>query len=581
MSFRRAALLALPLLAACSASAGDSETPDDNTGVAEGNYGDRVGQDTLTTTEPGITLFDGYNTLFDLRRSGCVVADKNATPPSVGKPAQQTTIKQVKSDTELAKELGVDATFSVKAPLVSANASASLLRTFKGSTSSVNYLIQAIQSYVVVSNAPITLTDDAKKLLASKPQDFLVRCGDRFVNAVTYQAKIEALVSFETSSEEAALKLEGSISAGGTVASVVALDGSIKSRLSDASKKDDVHTEVTVTAQGFDLTGNETLISLDGTLEDKLTKIDAASAALRTSLQQDREKDASGFFQNLTRRAMPAVLHVTRYGMASNAPNGIETSMPFKQNQQLMHNTEQYLRSFGQMKLKMEHAWAYEIDDFQEASTEAQAYYNLAAPAEPKRSTDEVAAVASTWAARFRSDDGIKIGTDLEKVQDMISTCAEGAKSGDFSDCKPGVDPKTLPEYLAAQGAIDEYLKTGRVVRMRAWVIENGAEKSYAAAQEACKNVNGFVDRLPTADEARRIAPLVAGFGGGTQKSAWIADTSSCKFANNGMSYYANPVQDAKGDQTGCDQWKLFGPSYARATICVQQSGPIGKRDDL
>lgn len=580
MSFRRAALLFLPVLAACAASSTDSST-DDNTGVAEGNYGDRVGQDTLTTTEPGITLFDGYNTLFDLRRSGCIVPDKNATPPSVGKPAQQTTIKQVKSDTELAKELGVDATFSVKAPLVSANASASLLRTFKGSTSSVNYLIQAIQSYVVVSNAPVSLTEDAKKLLTSKPQDFLVRCGDRFVNAVTYQAKIEALVSFETSSEDAALKLEGSISAGGTVASVVSLDGSIKSRLSDASKKDDVHTEVTVTAQGFDLTGNETLISLDGTLEEKLTKIDAASAALRTSLQQDREKDAAGFFQNLTRRAIPAVLHVTRYGMAGNAPNGIETSMPFKQNQTLLRNTEQYLRSFGQMKLKMEHAWAYEINDFQEAGTEAQAYYNLMAPAEPKRTTDEVAAVATTWAARFRSDDGIKIGSDLEKVQDMISTCAEGAKSGDFSDCKPGVDPKTLPEYLAAQGAIDEYMKTGRVVRMRAWVIDNGEEKSYAAAQEACKNVNGFVDRLPTADEARRIAPLVAGFGGGTQKSTWIADTGTCKFANDGMSFYANPVQDKKTDQTGCDQWHLFGPSYARATICVQQSGPIGKRDDL
>jgi hypothetical protein len=247
----------------------------------------------------------------------------------------------------------------------------------------------------------------------------------------------------------------------------------------------------------------------------------------------------------------------------------------------MLHDTEEYLRAFGQLKLKMEHAWAYEIQDFQEAGTETQAFYNLMKPAEPKRTTEEVAEVASKWAERFRSDDGIKIGTDLAKVQDAISTCAENAKSGDFTDCKPGTDPTTLPAYQAGRRAIDEYLQTGRVVRMRAWVIDDGEEKSYAAGQEACKSVNGFVDRLPTAEEARRLAPLVAGYGGGTKKSVWIADTGTCKFENDGMSYYANATDGGKGETTGCDQWALFGPTYARATICVQQSGPVGKRDDL
>jgi hypothetical protein len=578
MFVRRAALLVLPLLAACSATSSDGA---DETGVAEGAYGDRVGQDSLTTTEPGIGLFDGYNSLFDLRRPGCVVPDKNATPPSVGQPAQQTTIKLVKSDTDLAKELGVDASFAVKAPLISANASASLLRSFKGSTSSVNYLIQAVQSYVVVSNASFALTEDSKRLLAQKPQDFLVRCGDRFVNAVTYQAKIEALVTFETSSEDAALKLEGSITAGGTVASVAQLDGSIKSRLSDASKKDDIKTSVTVTAQGFDLTGNETLVGLEGTLDEKLTKIDAAAGALRTSLQQDRDADAKDFFKNLTRRAIPAVVHVSRYGMASNAPSGVDSSSAFKKNQNMMRDTETYLRAFGQLKLKMEHAWKYEIQDFQEAGTEAQAYYHLMPPAAPKRTTEEVARVATAWAERFRSDDGIKIGTDLNRVQNAISSCAENAKSGDFADCQPGVDPTTLPEYEAGRKAIDEYLQTGRIVHMRAWVIDNGQEMSYAAALEKCKSVNGWVDRLPSADEARRLAPLIAGYGGGAQKSAWIADSPSCRYADNNMSYYSNPLDAAKGDTTGCDHWSLFSGGFARAAVCVQQSGPVGKRDDL
>ncbi|MBX3232687.1 MAG: hypothetical protein KIT84_44075 [Labilithrix sp.] len=577
MLLRRAVLLAPLLVAACSASP-DSD-PETAEGEAVGAYGDRVGQDMLTTTEPGITLFDGYNALFDLRRTGCVSAAANGPPPSVGQPSQATTIKLVKTDTELAKELGVDVSLSVKAPLVSANASGSLLRSFRSTTTSVNYLIQAVQSYVVVSNAPVNLTDDALSMLTSRPQDFLVRCGDRFVNAVTYQAKIEALITFETSSEEQALRLQGQISAGGTVAAVVGLDGSIKSRLTDASKREDVRSSVTVTAQGFDLTGNETLVGIEGTLEEKLTKIDGASVALRRSLQGDRDKDAAGFFQHFTRRAIPAALHVTRYGMAANAPVGVDASAPFKQNQKMMRDTESYLRAFGQQKLKMERAWRYEISDFQQAAGENQAYYNVAPPGEPKRRVEDVAAVASKWAARFRSDDGIMLGTDLAAVEDMISTCAENAKSGDFTDCKPGTNPATLPEYLAAQAAIDEYLHTGRVLRMRAFVIDNGAGKTYARAQAACANNGGFVNRLATLEEARLLGPLVAGLGGGTQKSTWVADTSSCRYANSGLSYYENAP--GRADGAGCDAWDWFGGGPSRAVICVQQSGPVGRRDDL
>lgn len=577
MTSRRLPLLALPLLAAACSLTPESETTDVD--VSVGAYGDRVGQDTLTTTEPGITLFDGYNTLFDLRRSGCVTPVANAAPPSVGKPAQQTTVKLVKSDTELAKELGVDASFAVKAPLVSANASASLLRSFKGSSSSVNYLIQAVQSYVVVSNAPINLTDDARRLLSSKPQDFLVRCGDRFINAITYQAKIEALVTYETLSEDRALALAGEITAGGTVASVVGLEGSLKSRLTDAAKKSDVRSTITVTAQGFDITGNETLIGIEGTLEEKLTRIDRASTALRESLKRDRERDAADYAKNLTRAAIPSVVHVTRYGMSANAPNGVETSTPFKENQRLMRDTENYLRAFGQLKLKMEHAWRYEISDFQQADNESQPRYNLAPPAAPKRKVEDVAAVASKWASRFRSDDGIMLGSDLGAVQDAISLCAENAKSGDFSDCKSGTRPNTLPEYLAGQAAIDEYLKTGRVIKMRAYVIETGTEKTYEQAQEACKSVNGFVDRLPTAEEARLFSPLVGGLGGGAQKSVWLADTATCKYANNGMAFYSNPV-DGRADSFGCDAWSMWSSKY-RAVVCVPHTGPVGKRDDL
>jgi hypothetical protein len=265
--------------------------------------------------------------------------------------------------------------------------------------------------------------------------------------------------------------------------------------------------------------------------------------------------------------------------MATNAPTGVDASAPFKQNQQMMRDTENYLRAMGQLKLKMGHAWDYEINDFQSAGPEDQAFYNLMPPASPKRTRDEVAAVASNWAERFRSDDGIKIGTDLAKVQDVISTCAENAKSGDFGDCKPGQDPTKLPEYLAGQGAIDDYLQHGRVVKMRAYVINKGAPQGYAGAKAACQNDNGYVDRLPSEDDARRLAPLVSGFGGGDSKSVWLGDTASCKFSASGMPYYTNP-NDGRSDDTGCDGWSIWSGG-SRPVICVPEMGPVGKRDDL
>lgn len=576
MFARRLALLGLPLLAfACSAEHGD----DADVGTLTGAYGDRVGQDTLTTTEPGITLFDGYNSLFDLRRNGCVAAPKDAAPPSVGKPAQQLTIKEVKSETDLATQLGVDATFAVKAPLVSADASASLLHSFNGSSTAVNYLVQSIQSYTVVSNAPVTLTNDAKTMLSAKPQDFLVKCGDRFVNAVTYQAKIEALITFETSSEDEALKLSGSIGASGTAGGVANLTGSIKSNLSNASKQSDVKSSIMVTAQGFDATGTEGLIGIDGTVDDKLTKIDTAAAALRTSLQRDRDADAKSYVGNNTRAAVPAVIHVTRYGMATNAPSGVETSAPFKQNAQMMQQTENYLRAFGQIKLQMSDAWSWEISDFQNAGSETQQFYNVAPPGKALRNVIDVGAVASQWAARFRSDDGINIGTDMQKIQQAISTCAESAKGGDFSDCQPGVDPTTIQAYREGQAAIQQYIASGRVIKLRVYVMNNGGEMSYSSAQSACAQNGAYVDRLPTADEAKLLAPLVGGFGGGTQKSIWTADTPSCKYAASGMSFYANPI-DGTDDSQGCDSYGFFSPG-SRSVICVNQTGPVGKRTDL
>lgn len=541
----------------------------------EDALGDRVGRDQLSTTEPGITLLDGYNPLFDQKRTRCV-RPVEPRQPTIGQAFQQTTIKFVRSDLELARELGVDTTFALKSPLASAQGSASLIRSFKGSTTNVNYLIQSLQSYTVQSNGEIVLTDQASELLRARPSDFLVRCGDRFVSGVVYQAKIEALLTFETQSEETAQALQGTIS-GGATQGLAELNGSISAKLTDASKRNGVSTTISVTAQGFDISGHEGLVGLGGDVEERLARIDSVAGQMGSSLRADRDRDISGFAENTVRSAIPASVQLTRYGDASNAPSALDTSPAFKKHQEMHRRTETFLRAFGQLGLKMDHAYRYEIRPFLDAGPESQATYNLMPPAAPKRYSSELRPVAALWADRFQADDGLDVGTETLAMHEAIAKCVENAKLGDFSDCHPSVDPLTLPVYRKASAVIDEYVASGRIVKLRQLVMESGAEQSYKSARAMCADVGGWVNRLPTAEEAARLAPLVAGWGGGQTKSVWTDQTSACA-GDDAMPSFSNPLE---GESSTCCERSGFFSRGARSVVCVPQSGPVGKRDEL
>jgi hypothetical protein len=561
-------LLSLFAVAGCS-----SDGEDD--GSDEGAL-TRVGQDQVPTAQPVVNLLDGYTTLFDLKHSSCV-KPSDSRAPSVGSPQQKTTIQFVQSDTDLAKELGIDATLTVKAPAASGAASASLVQTFKNSTSSVHYLINSTQSYVASNGGGVTLNDDAAALLRTNPDQFAKKCGDRFVSSVTYEARVVALLTFETADEERALTLKGEISAGGGVGPAQ-VDGSVKSNLSNTAKRTDVRTTMTVIAQGFSINSTDALLGIGGTVDDKLKRIDEVGKQMAASLADDRQKDTSGLAANNGRSAIPTSINLSRYTTADNAPDEAPDSL--QKIDDKFRKTEAFLRAFGALRVRMNHAYKDEVADFQTAGPEEQASFNLMPPAAPKRSSAELLPIASQWAQRFRGGDGGDAGTDLAKIDDVMERCLENAKNGAFSDCHPSDVPTTLPEYKAATSAIDEYLQTARIVRMRMYIQDVGATAAYESALSKCSKVDGkWVDRLPSASEAALIAPAVAGFGGGSNKSIWTADTAACTFKNSGMSFYSNPI-DGTDASTGCDAWGLFSKG-ARSVICVPQSGPLGKRPDL
>jgi hypothetical protein len=557
-------------LLACHASV------EDDVDATPSAIGERAGADSLSTTEAGIGLLDGYATVFDQRRDPCVSATDGAKP-LVGQPQQRTTVQLVQSESELARELGLDTSLSLHTPVGSGEATASVLRSFKGSSQDVNFLLQTVHSYVVTLRGPVSLSDEARQLYETTPDRFLARCGDRFVSSLTFQARLVALITFRTASEDRAASLQSSL-AGSIPGGAVTVDGSIKARLSDLAKRRDVQSTIHIVAQGFDADATAGLIGISGNIEEKLAKMDDAATRLAEAVRQDRAKDVEAYATRNDRQVIPGLVAATRYGTTRGAAAGMDTTGPFKASQDGLRKAERFLRKLGEARVRLDHAYRYEVKDFLEAGPEAQANYNVMPPAEPKRYSSELRPIAEAWAARLRSDDAVSSGTDVEVVDEAMAACSNEAKSGVFDACALDAEPTAHPAYRRAAEALGEYARSGRIVKLRQFVIGAGKTSSYRAALDTCADVDGWRDRLPTPDEAARLAPLVAGYGGGDAKTIWTADAPGCAWSASGMPFFRNPLQGQTS--SGCDRWSPLNGG-ARPVICVPQSGPIGKREPL
>lgn len=564
----RVLLLSCVGLAACSAATPDGDGAE---GEVAAELGSRVGVDQLSTFEPAISLLDGYEAILDNRLVRCIEPAAERAP-LVGQVMQETTIQLVKSEQELARDLGVDASLNLKTPLGSVAGTLGIVRSFKESREHLNYLIQSVQSYRVTNLAPVRLTETAQQMLANAPSSFFMMCGDRYVSDVTYQAKIVALVTFETASEERARSLKGEVGGNLDVGPVTA-DASIKSQLSNLAKRKDVTARMHVVAQGFDVSAEDGLLGVSGDVEAKLAQMDAVAGKLATSLRADRERDAAGYANVTLRNAIPSAVGLSRYGYATNAPPGLDASPDFRMRRERQKAAEKFLRAFAGLESSMDRAYTDEIFPLLVADAETEDQFNVIPPAAPKRFVDELRRVAVEWSARFDPDGGGVRPSDRAPVHEALEACADDIRFGTYDACRLATDPVTLPAYLAGAAALDAYGKTARTAKLR--IATSSADLvSYQTATELCKSVDA---RLPTADEAAILAPMVGGAAGGANRAVWTSATTGCDPTTTGFPTFVN---SAMTFGTRCRQTGLFADLRA-ATICVPETGPLPKPAQL
>ncbi len=573
MRFRSSARLAsfAPLavagvtLVACAGAHDEGPAPD--VAEASSELGSRVGVDQLSTFEPAVSLLDGYEATLDARLTKCVdqVGDR---APLVGQVVQQTTIQLVKNEQELTRDLGVDASVTLKIPFGNVAGTLGIVRSFKESREHVNYLIQSVQSYRVTNLAPVALTPAARDMLDASPSLFFTLCGDRYITDVTYQAKIVALLTFETASEESARTLKGELGANLELGPINA-DTSIKTQLSNLAKRTDVTARMNVVAQGFDVSADDGVLGISGNVEEKLARMDAVTAKLAASLRADRDRDAQGYATVTLRNAIPAAVGLARYGYATNAPAALEASEAFRTRRDKQRSAERFLRAFAGLESSMDRAYSDEIFPLLVADAEAERQYNVVPPAAPKRFAEEMRRVAEEWSGRFEPDaDGTR-RSDRRPVQDALAACAEDIRFGTYEACSLDKDPATLPTYVGARAALDEYQRRGRIAKVRT-TAASATEVPYPQAVELCQRSNG---RLPTVEEANVLAPLVAGTAGGVNRTVWTAAAPNCDPSSGGFPTFVNT---SLNNGARCQSRSLFGEVRA-AVFCVPQAGPLPK----
>lgn len=518
---------------------------------------------TVSTTDASARLLAGYNAFLDHTTPMECVTQVAEQQPDVGDVRGTFYLRHVKTRQELAKELDVDVGVSLSAPAASGDVSTKLVKTFKQSSTTATFLVRAMRSYTVSNRSTIAMSDAAKLILVGgengEPggergmQKFLQKCGGSYAKNVRYEAQVVALMTFETQTEESARKIGAALGAGSSqVVPLANARADIKTKAEEAARNEKAQLSLTVVASGFLTRGR----AVGDVVEHSFESIDVLREDMATSFDADVAADRAGYFAHRGRNARPTFIGQSSYAELANAP-----AVDYTRLTSTLGRAEEFVRQLGPVQLRMETAYTDEVMRFL-SDDSSQFRYNLVA--DPKIKTADLVPIAQKWAAKFGPDGTRQDGSLIEPLRMAIERCRGAAASGNYSACV--TDQVIEGDKAAAEAALADYGRTGRIMKVSAWMPRLNTTLSYRNAEDECVAASM---RLPKRSEMKTIAPAVTALAG-PQGEVWFASDNECA-----KPFYAN---GASQGAYGCADTTLEGLPYVgdRMVVCVNRGGPLG-----
>jgi hypothetical protein len=572
-------LLVLPLIIGCASS--DSSDSEQTDWEGDGRSDDPSAAGLAVTSQRGLTMYQGYNRLLDLGLPQCVEPTVDKIKP--GDVDERFDVTLIGSREQLADKLGVDLGIKFKFLVVDANAGVNFLKTYNQTTSSVAVLFRLRQSYGLTSEAPVNLTATALSLLETNPAGFLAKCGNMYLKGVNYRAETNMLVQFNAVDEATAQNLKANL--GLTVNIPAAPSGMLNVALENAAKTNGVSVSISVGSEGFLLNNQPATGALVSTfLGGALTaatfeKLDQLRNAMAQSILDDMCRDGGGTncgggpSTSGTRFARLSRVLLAPYITANNSPVPSSTWDGYEEIATFLENADKYLRTLSKLQNDMEAAYLDEIQPFLTASASGNVNFGIRAPAAPIFTMSGLTAIAKDFAARFRPDDGVTIGTINAPLNEKLRKCWNGATQGSLNNCRPASGTvNDMAEVKLAAEALDQYKTTGRISPVRYKTTTPRFASDAAANCAALKDPQGKQMRLATAQEAERLAlPIaVASFQRSTvePQMVWVVNSAqTCTLTTQRMTLKVT----ASGDHS------LFckDTNTAIPAMCVPGTGPF------
>lgn len=546
-----------------------------------GKLDDPTAGGVVPTHSPDVRVLDGFHALLDAARGKCLEAEDGDAAYSVGAIEKPFELSFISRKEDLARTLGIDPQLKVKYAGATLDPSVSFLDSFKQTSTATHLLVAARASYRVSNTRGVRLTPEAEKWLISDPRTFLHRCGNFYVNGVELEAQLFVLIRFEAHSDEAERSIRAELGIGGAATTALSLDGSIKSRLEQLAKRNDVTVEMRVLDRGFLADGGTS--SLIGSLVESglsratFERIDSVRNAMLASVQGDVCRDgghnvesctdrSTTYATNTLRNAVPVRVDLRPYSRATNAPLGGPGS-PHEALRELVEGANVYLRALSRLDARLEIA-RDEVGAFLAAPAANKAQFGIAPPAQPVYRLDALVDIAT----RYRDAlDPARSDTSASRLRALITSCWTAAHEGAIEACatSDGSAPSALPEALAAEAEVEAYAAAGRIVPMRFSVA---GVLRYEAGNDACARAG---TRLPTLAEAQYLA-IPIGFGELQRTNeerlrfaAWHSDKSQC---DGTFPAFGNPPTGTPGTVCTHDTW--ISP-HRTTTLCVPAGGPF------